>query len=29
MQAGHSVTRVEIAQIDFPLLRTQDEFKHR
>jgi putative NADPH-quinone reductase len=26
-QAGHSVTRVEIAGIEFPLLRTQEEFK--
>ena len=25
-QAGHSVTRVEIAGIEFPLLRTQEEF---
>src|SRR6202165_810848 len=25
-QAGHSVVRVEVADIEFPLLRTQEEF---
>ncbi len=27
-QAGHVVRRVEVAQLDFPLLRTQQEFEH-
>jgi putative NADPH-quinone reductase len=26
-QAGHSVTRIEVADIEFPMLRTQEEFK--
>lgn len=26
--AGHSVTRIDIAALDFPLLRTQDAFEH-
>ncbi len=27
-EAGHTVSRVEIARIDFPLLRTQEDFMH-
>jgi putative NADPH-quinone reductase len=26
--AGHEVTRVEVAQLDFPILRTQQDFEH-
>lgn len=26
--AGHEVTRIEVAQLDFPLLRTQADFDH-
>jgi putative NADPH-quinone reductase len=27
-QAGHEVTRIDLATLDFPMLRTQDEFQH-
>jgi putative NADPH-quinone reductase len=26
--AGHTVRRIDVAQLDFPLLRTQEEFEH-
>jgi putative NADPH-quinone reductase len=26
--AGHEVTRIEVAQLDFPILRTQQDFEH-
>ena len=25
--AGHEITRIEVAQLDFPILRTQEEFE--
>ena len=28
MQAGHAVRRIEVATLDFPLLRTQADFEH-
>jgi putative NADPH-quinone reductase len=26
--AGHEITRIEVARLDFPLLRTQEDFEH-
>jgi hypothetical protein len=26
--AGHEITRIEVARLDFPILRTQEGFKH-
>jgi putative NADPH-quinone reductase len=28
LSAGHEVTRIEVARLDFPILRTQQEFEH-
>ena len=28
VSTGHEVTRIEVARLDFPILRTQDDFEH-
>jgi putative NADPH-quinone reductase len=28
VSTGHDVTRIEVASLDFPILRTQDDFEH-
>jgi putative NADPH-quinone reductase len=28
LAAGHQVTRMEVARLDFPILRTQQDFEH-
>jgi putative NADPH-quinone reductase len=28
VSAGHEVTRIEVARLDFPVLRTQEDFEH-
>ena len=28
LSAGHKVARIEVAQLDFPILRTQQDFEH-